>query len=441
MALVTPRTSPRLVALALLSIAIGAALRLAWPADMEFKGDERYVFERTQLDGGWWPALGMPSSVGLRNPAMSVWVFVLLARAFRVTTAPGLGLAVMGLNVAALVLLFAFAMTFVAAVERDRWLWGLMLVAVNPLAVLLERKIWAPSVFPAFVLVFWAGWWRRHRAAGAFAWGLAGVLLGQIHMSGFFFAAGVLGWEAVASWRGPNATARAGARIRWGAWLAGSALGALPMIPWLVYFVHRPHSSGEWDWRELVTPRFWLYGLTEPLGLGLHYSLGLASFLDFLGYPRVAGIPTYLVGLAHAGGALAGAGIAAHGLGRAWRARRSWRSAIGATESATGTALRATFIAYGALLTLTGLVIYRHYLLVTYPLGWVLLAGLALSIERHGRRLLGLVWASQLVITLALLLYLHAHGGAPGDYGVAYRLQPPGSASDAAARSQVAPSR
>ena len=421
------KTPARLLALAVLSIAVGAALRLGWPADMEFKGDERYVFDRTQIPGVW-PSLGMPSSVGVRNPGMSVWVFVILARVFETTTPVGLGTAVMGLNVAALVLLLGFAMTVVDASERERWLWALALVAVSPLAVLLERKIWAPSVFPAFALAFWAGWWRRDRRAGAFVWGLVGALLGQIQMGGFFFAAGVAAWEAVAGWR-----RWAGARPRWGAWFAGSVLGVLPMVPWLLYFLHRPSSSSAWDWREIVTPRFWLYGLTDALGLGLHYNLGADAFVELLGSPRIGGAPTYLVALAHAIVLLVGIFLVGHGALRVWRAR-----AVASGE--TTRALGATFLGYGALLTLSGLLVYRHYLLVTYPLEWVLIAGLALGVAKHGRRLLALLWASELAITIAMLLYLHGHGGAPGDYGVAYRRQEP-PASAPAAKSQVAPSR
>jgi hypothetical protein len=446
MALVLTKSRDRLVALALLSIAAGAALRLTWPADMEFKGDEQYVFTRTQV--GAWPSLGMPSSVGVPNPAMSVWAFVLLARAFGVTTPTGLGLAVMGLNVGALALLFTFAMTLVDESERERWLWALALVAVSPLAVLRERKIWAPSIFPALAMIFWAGWWRRDRRAGAFVWGFVGVLLGQIHMSGFFFAAGVVAWEAVRGRTGRDDANDAGdtgarpRRTRWSAWLGGSFVGGLPMIPWLGYVLHHPSSSSAWDWRELVTPRLWLYGLGDALGLGLTYNLGVASFVDFLRYPRIGGISTYLVGSSHALLAALGLAFVARALVRAWRDGPTWRRAIAprATD-ATSNALRATFLGYAGLVALSGLLVQRHYLVVTYPLEWVLLAGLALGVEKYGRPLLALLWAAELIVTISLLVYVHAHGGAAGDYGVAYRLQSPASPSEAAARSQVAPSR
>ena len=51
----------RLVLLAAASIVVGAAFRFAWPGDMEFKADERYMFERSQFVGVSepWPAVGM----------------------------------------------------------------------------------------------------------------------------------------------------------------------------------------------------------------------------------------------------------------------------------------------------------------------------------------------------------------------------------------------
>ena len=446
MALVPTKSRERLVALALLSLAAGAALRLSWPGDMEFKGDEQYVFARTQL--GNWPSLGMPSSVGVPNPAMSVWAFVLLARAFGITTPTGLGLAVMGMNVGALALLFAFAMRIVDESERERWLWALALVAVSPLAVLRERKIWAPSIFPALAVIFWAGWWRRDRRAGAFVWGLVGVLLGQIHMSGFFFAAGVVVWEAIRGSTGHDDREDPSAqrpKTRWSAWLAGSLLGALPMVPWLGYVLHHPSSSSAWDWRELVTPRLWLYGLGDSLGLGLNFNLGITGFFDFLRYPRIGGVSTYLVGSSQVLLALSGCAFATVALARAWRAGRMRPRTLATSgpdaADATSNALRATFLGYGALVAMSGLLVQRHYLVVTYPLEWVLLAGIALGLEKHGRRLLAILWAAQLVVTISLLAYLHAHGGAAGDYGVAYRLQSPAASSEPAARSQVAPSK
>ena len=74
--------------------------------------------------------------------------------------------------------------------QREPWLWALSLSAVSPLAMLSQRKIWAQSMLPIFCALFLIGWLRRNRYSGACLWGFIGAILGQIHMSGFFFAAG-----------------------------------------------------------------------------------------------------------------------------------------------------------------------------------------------------------------------------------------------------------
>src|SRR5207247_695285 len=81
-----------------------AALRLAWGNDIEYKGDERYMFEQTTrpLFAAPLPRIGMPSGIGVPNPGISVWVFLGISRLFRSTTPPELSRAVQITNVAAL---------------------------------------------------------------------------------------------------------------------------------------------------------------------------------------------------------------------------------------------------------------------------------------------------------------------------------------------------
>ena len=49
------------------------------------------------------------------------------------------------------------------------------------------------TVLPLFSLAMLAGWWHRRRRWGAFLWGIAGTLLGQVHLTGFVFAAAFVG--------------------------------------------------------------------------------------------------------------------------------------------------------------------------------------------------------------------------------------------------------
>lgn len=404
------------------AIAVGALLRFGWLSDMEYKGDERWSFERSQLVGTAepWPTLGMPSSVGLRNPGLSVWVFVALAKVFAIHRPVSLDRAVVACNVSAFVLLFAFIVRKVRSDEREPWLWGLALAAVNPIAVLLERKIWAQSVLPIFCVFFLIGWLRRNRWWGAFVWGLVGAMLGQVHMAGFFFCAGFFGWELCAGrWR-----ASPGERTRWMAWLAGTALGVVPLVPW-AHYVLTTHHAEAFAWSQVASFRFYRLWLSDALGLGLDYSLG-RQYLDFLRYPIVGAGDTYpalyLQGLSFSVGVYV---AACAGLSL-WRARGQWRGGLGALTRASEAAYAgaAAVVGYGGLLTATGLNVWRHYMIVTFPLEWTTLACVALASVRRPHRWLAVLWTAQLALSLTFLGYIHEHHGAvQGDYGRAFQWQ------------------
>jgi hypothetical protein len=184
------------------ALVLGAVLRLAWAQDMEYKDDEKWTYERTQTAGRTepWVWQGMYSSACVKNPGLSFWVFWLLARLFDAHEPTELARAVQVVNISAIVLLAAFVWRCVPEAEREPWLWAVALVAVNPLAVVFHRKIWAQSILPIFSLLFLFGWWYRQRRWGAFLWGLAGALVGQIHMTASGWP-GSAGWAAAASGR------------------------------------------------------------------------------------------------------------------------------------------------------------------------------------------------------------------------------------------------
>ena len=63
-------------------ITIGLVLRLVWPADMEWKGDEQemYASAHSVARSGTWPAAGMKSGGGSNNCFKnSTFVFLTLA--------------------------------------------------------------------------------------------------------------------------------------------------------------------------------------------------------------------------------------------------------------------------------------------------------------------------------------------------------------------------
>ncbi len=394
------------------ALAVGAALRLAWGLDIEYKADEAWTFEHALrlLHGAPWPSLGMPSSVGLPNPGLSLWVFAVLDALFAVQSPPDLARAVQLLNVVALVLLCAVVLRWLPAAEREPWLWAAALAAVNPMAVLFQRKIWPPSVLPLFLVLLLAGWWRRERRGGALLWGLCGALIGQIHLSGFFFAAALAG--------GTLLRRRTG--VVWSRWWAGTLLGAVPLMPWLAD-VGGALRDGTFGWWRAMEGKFWLQWATEPLGFGLCYSLG-DQYQEFLTWPEVAGQPLYLVALLHA--VVIGTGVVL--LLRALR--RGWRGAGGGD---TGFCVNWAFWGYGLLLTVMGLRFYRHYLIVAFPLTFVWLAQLALggrdqgpAARAGGRRLLVVLCVAQALLSACFLHYLHERGTGPeSEFGVPYSGQ------------------
>lgn len=398
----------------------GAALRLVAADDMEYKADEIWTFERTQPSPERpFPWLGMPSSAGMDNPGMSVWVFMALGRLFRVDDPVGLARVVQWLNVAAILLQVAFAWRYVPWPDREFWLWSAALLSVNPLAVLFHRKIWPPSVLPIFILAFLVAWWFRERRCSAFAWGLIGAAIGQIHMGGFHFAAAAAIWTW---WLG-------GKRTAWKSWAAGSALGALPMIPWIKHLIatHGQRPAANIKWEHIFEAKFWLRWFSEPFGWGADYALG-DDFRDFLSQPLVAGHATWLVGAMHA----ATISSAIWLLVRVYRQRSALFGAAVRVRMRSPTAMAQDIAmwGYGLLLTLTLTPIHCHYMIIAYPLQFIWLARMALgdcpdrsARAMTGRAMLAGMCVVQLAISASFLGYVHVKQRINGDYGTVYRAQ------------------
>jgi hypothetical protein len=383
-----------LAALPWLLVAMGSVLRVLWPLDMEWKFDEKWMFRAALriADGvDPWPWLGMTSGVGTRNPGMSIWPFALLARVLREPIA--MVQAVCWVNVLALWGFALWARFTWPSRQRAIGLWGVALYAVSPLAVLFSRKIWAQDVLVVFVLPWLWGHARREKLGFAWLWGFAGALLGQVHMSGFF-AAFALAAVTFAFDR---------KQFPWRGWLAGSVLGALPLIPWLEYLAspRAPATAAG----SKFTAHFFTDGLRHMWGLGLEYPLG-KKYLAFLRGPMNTHV--------NAGARYALLLLLALSLFWLVRERKQLR-----LSEPVRTYLAAVLLA-GVLLSVTGIEIYAHYLIVFGPL---LHIGVAWLLRRHRYALLA-VCSCQLLLTASFLATIHWNGGAPGgDYGKSYRAQ------------------
>ena len=398
------------------ALACGIVLRLLWPADMEWKADEQRMFTWASAIGVTepWPQVGMASGVAVPNPGLSVWIFVPLARVAGDPVA--LAQIVQLVNVVALLgfAIFGASRAFTAP-ARQLWFAGLALMSVNPIAIVLARKIWAQSLLPVFGVAMLAAHAGRSSWVGAFIWGLVGALTGQIHMSGFFLQAALVLFTAASTFRrkDPNESAP---RTRWSAWAVGSAVGTIPLWPWALGLL-RSESHFARDWVATLVPRAPFTWLVDSLGIDTPYVYRPES-LWFLAEPRIGGVPTYGMAIAHA----ALIGIALYCLVRWVQAIRRPRLISAREDGNLWLWIHAAAFGMTALLMLAGVRARTHYLVIAYPLPFVWLAWLLLT--HGGARLYRTALALQLAITITLMLQVHRDGGvANGAYGPSYRAQ------------------
>jgi hypothetical protein len=173
-------------------IVIAAALRLYGLSAMEFKGDEReslVLAQRLIAEHPWssaqsFPAYGLISSNGVGNAPLFTWIIAGLWAATHHPVTVTAAIAV--LNVIILHPLWRWARR---RMDEFRALMTLAIVAFSPFFVLFSRKIWAPDLMLAallLILILWAiEWWRDARPWRALALLLLAMLVvGQLHHSG-----------------------------------------------------------------------------------------------------------------------------------------------------------------------------------------------------------------------------------------------------------------
>lgn len=415
---------------------LGCILRLIWVGDMEYKLDEEYMFQRW-LNLGYsetWNWLGMPSGVSVRNPGMSVWVFYLLGWLSHAQVPTDLCMAVRWLNIAALLLLGCFIYIYIHKNSTENkitepWLWAFTFAAINPLAVMYQRKIWAQSVLPFFCVLFLMTWWKRHKHGSAFSWGLIGAIMGQIHMSGFFFALAFLIWTVFFE----RTLGPVEKRFKWKAWFFGSIIGLLPLIPWVYHNFTQPAAASKiyGGIGPLLELRYWMFWLSDAFGLHMGHSLGVGlsnSILiqnsDFFRYPPINNQPTYIMAAIHLIIVILLAFLLITGTYHIEKRIKSWAKILIGSEYNSHFAQNAAAFGYGSILMLSTITVRRYYLIITYPFEWLWLARTALIHGTRGRKILVALWLCQLAITCCFLHYIHKNHGAPnGDYGIAYQYQ------------------
>ncbi len=416
-----PKGQSAILLIAIVAVLAGIALRLVWPLDIEYKRDEQWTFEHAQAvaAGQPLPSVGMATSFGPPNPGLSLWFFAGLAQIGKVGTPPELARRVQWLNAAALVLFLLFARTAVEEARREMWLWATALWAVNPFAIIYERKIWPPSVLPIFTVVFIASWWHRRYFPAAILWGAVGALMAQMHIAAGFLSVSLALWTLYTDRRLSPLMG----------WLIGSLIGSIPAWPWLFDLAAGHHQS----FAELRLPllHFYLRWPTQPFGLGLGFFKGEET-LRFLAWPLVAGVPTYIVALLHA--VLAGLFVWMWALVFATiRQRGLPRRTVFIGDSPETVLFNASVWGYGGVLTVlsaTGLVSARQYLIVVAPMmalwaAWLVIEWAAPQNRRRARHLLAAFCIAQAAISTCLLAYIDSRQILRGDYGATWQSQQP----------------
>ena len=402
----------------------GIALRVIWPADIEYKLDEQWTFEHVSalLNGANWPPVGMGTSVGFPNPGMSLWVFAALAYGSGAQSAPQLASAVQCLNVVALLALALFSCFALSRHDRERWLWAVALWAANPLAIIFERKIWPPSVLPLAAVVLMVSWWYRRYPAMSLLCGLVCALMAQIHLGVVFLAAALFAWTWLHD--------RTEFRVRY--WISGAAFGALPAVPWLLELLARAGESSL-RWRFPI-PGFFLRWVTQPFGFGIDYTLGRQHFIDYLSSPTIAGRPTFAMAIVHV--ALIALFVVVvvrfvrTVVAKPWPG--SGRVFIG--DKPESVLVNAALWGYGGLLTIItvfGSGSNRHYLIVVAPIMaiWcvrMVQAGEPPSGRPWTRLILAALCVAQVAASAGLLDYIHRTQIIVGEYGPTWGSQQPG---------------
>jgi hypothetical protein len=286
-------------------------------------------------------------------------------------------------------------------------------MCVSPLAVLFSRKIWAQDILPFFTFFIILGHLYRNRVWGILLWGAIGALVGQIHMSGFFFSFGLF----IATLIYDRSQKRKSSWFWW--WIVGSIIGTLPMLPWLAYLIEA-HAGGGLKWKNIYKFRFFYFWAFDAFGIHLRYSLK-KDFWDFIQYPILFGIPTYLNAMIHL--FLIGTGLYQLKKLKPYVGNLRKRINIGSffdNWSELDFYLFSCLLGLGIVMGFSGVTVHEHYLIIAYPFVYLWLARLLIQ----NLKLLKGVIISQALITGLFLSYIHSNNGSlKGDYGKTYSRQ------------------
>jgi hypothetical protein len=369
-------------------------LRLIWPEDMEWKFDEQEMFRLAEsaLQNGL-PSVGMPSGGGLPNAGFSIWPFALF---YAIQPSPLFMVwCVQILNILALVLMVYCAGRYDSDSRRVLF-YGLASFAVSLMPVLFARKIWAQDLMPVFIALMWLCYEFRHKWYALPLMGLCMAFAGQLHLSGFYYGAGLflaILWFKKASPQKIMLIA------------SGALLGMIPAFNWLsAVFKHGGGISHVFNIYKL---EFWLHAITDTPGFNALYfaEKDIQNLCRFPLNTYMASAIALLISL-----------LVVVVFYRYFRSNKLNLQ----TSSPSSFLLFAFVLVPGLLMTMSGIPIRSHYLIGAYPFLCIALMGVVLKAGfKPARTLIGL----QALFTLLFLLFVHSKQEVNGDYGKTYGKQ------------------
>ena len=393
------RLSPA-VPLVALTIAAASASRFSWLNLMEFKGDEATACRlalhvlgyREPGVGSFFPTAGLVSSVGVPNPPLFVYLVALPLAVVRSPLAAAVCVA--AANVLAVGLTYVLGKRLFS---RFAGVVAAALLAFSPWGIVFSRKIWAQDLLPLCTVVFALqlhGLVVERRPRAAFWLIVVVAVATQLHFSAWVLApvafAAILARRRSVSWR-------------WCA--AGVAVAAALYAPFLIVHTGQVLHAISHRSRYLGPDAAGRFETAGRLMLAI-VGGGRMSFLIGHG-SRVATVLSALLGV-----------TAVIGLVAAIAPGRQQRTLNGL--------LLGWYLLPLAALSALRVQPYIHYFIILLPLPYL---GIAHALERLTRR--KQVQAVIVIACLCCFALLDARffstiirdGGAPGQYGIAYRYK------------------
>jgi hypothetical protein len=387
-------------------VVVGGILRMGWPGITEFKADEArlLVLALDLVEAIRFPLRGISSSVGVPNPAMSVWLFSLPLLLWRHVLAATLFVGL--LNTIAVAGCWWFTRRY----------WGVtaglaaaLMFAASPWAIVFSRKIWAQNLLPFFVMVWiytaaLALVEKRPRAIVVHLVSLAVVV--QIHFSAAALVPASLLFLLIFRHR-----------VQWRMVLVGGLLAALTLTPFLIELIRDGADIGDLaDAVQASETRTdlggWRYTWLISTGREIHSLAGAEAYQDYLEtVPDIAslqGVWGVMI--------VAGLGLVT------WQAARR----MGGQAAEAGLLVLVWGLMPPLVFMRHSFPLFLHYFITTFPAQYivagVVVAALSHRVKWLGWVLLGASSAAQVGVWAALLVFLNTQA-TPGGFGTPLRMQ------------------